>query len=172
MNSVTQQREFEWAGLPHGWVVFVVLALAAGVAYFVFSLYRAETRAGASVTLRRFLSALRCVILAALALILLEPVIATYRQRVEVGRVLVMYDVSGSMKIRDKSATASTDQAGATRLAAVTEQLVGADAKFLKDLRARNQVMLYSFGASARRKPIFQDGTDVSSGIAMEAALV
>lgn len=149
--TVTQDRIFEWASLPHGWLVFLAIALAVGVAYYVFALYRAESRSGTSLTLRQFLGALRCTVLAGLALILLEPIIATYREQTTNGQVIVLRDVSASMQIRDRELPTANATEDATRLTAVSDLLQSNDAAFLKSLSENNEVRLYNFGESARR---------------------
>jgi hypothetical protein len=90
--SVTEQQytAMEFAGLPEGWLRLLALALLVGVAAAVFWLYRREARAGASATLRNWLAVVRVAALLVLALVWLEPVIATYTTRTTTARTLVL----------------------------------------------------------------------------------
>ena len=75
---VSTERRLELERMPGGWsaVLTAAVVLAAGVV--VVRLYRGESRAGWSVRARTLLAASRCMVLLALAVVWLDPVLATY----------------------------------------------------------------------------------------------
>lgn len=133
----------EFAGLPEGWGKLLGLAILALLAYVVLWLYRREGRRGATRRLRIGLALLRCGVLAILAVIWLEPVIAEYTLRTTAARVVVLVDGSASMSMRDGLT------ADATRMEEVNELLSRDDAAWLRRLAARNELSLYAFGERA-----------------------
>jgi hypothetical protein len=163
-GSIDVVRRLEWAGLPQGWGAVVMLLIAAGLLFAVTWLYRREERRGAGVRVRWFLAGLRCVVMAMLLAIWLEPVIAMYlRRRIE-SHTMVLVDTSGSMRIRDRYREGDEaarwrgvvgDAAiggGLERLGLAKQMLLKDDAEFIKALTKRNRVDLFSFG---------QDGQNV-----------
>src|SRR5215831_18732276 len=103
LGTITDERRtaFEFAGLPDGWLRLLGLLVLAGVCYAVVWLYRREGRAGASVRVRIALGVIRCAVLLALAVVWLQPVIATYTKRTIRAQVAVLADVSASLSITD-----------------------------------------------------------------------
>jgi hypothetical protein len=150
-----EQRGFEFARLPESWGRLLGVCLLAAVCYAVIWLYRRERRAGAGARLRSGLAAARCVVMLVLAVIWLEPVIATHFVRSLSGRVAVLVDSSASMSVRDAAdesvqlegvQAAAPDPAPATRFEHVRELLLADGANWLRQLEQRNDLSLYAFG--------------------------
>lgn len=146
--SERQYTALEFAGLPEGWGELLGLSLLAGLIYVVVLLYRREGRRGASRRMRVSLALIRCTVLAVLALIWLEPVVAQYTLQTTPARVLVLVDSSASMAIRDVGA-----DAGVTRINQVESLLSRNDSSWLRRLAERNELALYTFGEHATRLP-------------------
>lgn len=146
--AVTEQQytAVEFAGMPEGWLRLLGLALLVCVAVAVFWLYRREARAGASATLRVWLASARVAALLVLAMVWLEPVVATYTTRTTTARTLVLADVSASMAVADVA-----DHVRAQR---VSELLESDDQAWLRALAGRNEVRLYSFGERVTTVPL------------------
>ncbi len=141
-DAIEQQyEELEWAGAPTGFGALAGLLILAAAVYLVVFLYRRERRGGPGPRLRGFLTVLRCAALLALAVIWLDPVVATYTVRTLVGRLVVLVDNSESMTIADAGPDA------AERLAAVKDLLGRDEGQWLQRLADRNQLRVYSFGA-------------------------
>lgn len=145
----TQQRTFELAGLPSGWMRLLSLLAFAALLYLVFWLYRREARIGAGPGLRIFMAVLRCGVLLLLAGIWLQPTIAAYLVRTVHGRVVVVVDSSASMSISDGM---DSEQGGAqTRAARVAALLDGDQHRWLRRLVERNELSLYTFAERTAR---------------------
>jgi len=145
-----QVREFVLAGLPDGWLRLASLILLAAMLYVVFRAYRAERRSGVSLPFRMVLGSLRAVVLILLALVWLEPVIATHLLRTTEAKVLVLVDVSESTQIADAG---GADGGRESRAARALSLVHGQDDAWLKRLAEKNRVALYHFGERARRAP-------------------
>jgi hypothetical protein len=152
LASVTEQqyRTPELAGLPEGWWRLLGLLLLLGLGYLVFWLYRREARVGAPLRLRMWLGGLRGTVILLLALVWLEPVIATYTVRTITANVVVLTDVSASMSIVD----ADDSAARATRIARVAELLEANEHAWLRRLAAQNDLLTYTFGERTARRPL------------------
>ena len=159
--QVNVERRFELTRLPENWAAVLGLALLAGLCWWVVRTYRAEARAGSTMARRMFLACLRCVVVLLLALIWLEPVLATYlHQRFE-SYTLVLIDGSSSIQIADHYLDAEEkqvledffEQAGSgeappgpyPRADLVELILKGNNGSFLKGLARNNKVKLYTF---------------------------
>ena len=105
----TEQRVFEFAGMPGGWMRLAGLALVVALCYLVVWLYRREGRAGAGTRLRAGLATLRCAAIVTLALIWLRSVMATHIVRSVTARVAVLADISSSMSIIDRDPAAADE---------------------------------------------------------------
>ena len=142
LATVTEQQYStpEWAGFPEGWWRLIGVFLLAGLAFWVFYLYRREARIGASTRLRMGLGCLRVIVLLMLAIVWLEPVIATYLIRTLTARVVVLADVSESMSVVD------ADDVETPRLQRVRNLIEDEDAAWLRRLAAKNELRLYTFG--------------------------
>ncbi|MCH7872540.1 MAG: VWA domain-containing protein [Planctomycetes bacterium] len=138
----TQQRVFEFAGIPGGWMNLVGFAAVVALCYMVIWLYRREGRAGAGARLRVGLATLRCAAIVMLAIIWLRPVLATLIVRTVTARVVVLADISASMSIVDRDSAA----AGVSRRARVEKLLSDDEYDWLKRLAAENELSLYAFG--------------------------
>lgn len=141
-------RELEFAGRPEGWALFAAIVALVGVCAAAFTLYRREHRAGASPALRMFLAVMRSSAYAALALVLIEPVIATYRSVTRNGLVAVAYDVSASMDMAQPDA--GTSAGPSTRISAVRDLLGRANGAWLNELAKQNTLRLFAFGDGVR----------------------
>jgi len=124
------ERRLELARLPSGWpavagILLLVLLLAA-VVFF----YTHEQRSGASARARRFLAGLRCLTLLLLALVWLEPILATYLHRRSEAYTLVLLDSSASMSLSDRYA----DPAEAARIKKVLDELGGLEPPVASDI--------------------------------------
>ncbi|MBL8878742.1 MAG: VWA domain-containing protein [Phycisphaerales bacterium] len=146
----SQQRTFELAGLPTGWMRLLSLLVFAGLLYLVFWLYRREARIGAGAGLRIFMAALRCTALMLLAGIWLQPTISTYLVRTVHGRVAVLVDSSASMSIVDGDERDAGGQPE-SREQRVASFLAGEDHRWLRALAQRNEPALYAFGERTAR---------------------
>ncbi|MCH8968037.1 MAG: VWA domain-containing protein [Planctomycetes bacterium] len=161
LAQVNIERRFELTRLPENWAAVLGLALLAGLCWWVVRTYRAEARAGSTMGRRMFLAGLRCVVVLLLALIWLEPVLATYlHQRFE-SYTLVLIDGSSSIQIADHYVDAEEkqvledffEQAGSgeappgpyPRADLVELILKGNNGSFLKGLTRHNKVKLYTF---------------------------
>ncbi|MCH7872725.1 MAG: VWA domain-containing protein, partial [Planctomycetes bacterium] len=161
LAQVNVERRFELTRLPENWSAVLGLALLAGLCWWVVRTYRAEARAGSTMARRMFLAGLRCVVVLLLALIWLEPVLATYlHQRFE-SYTLVLIDGSSSIQIADHYVDAEEEkvledffeQVGSgepppgpyPRADLVELILKGNNGSFLKDLTRNNKVKLYTF---------------------------
>jgi len=98
----TLERRLEFAGLPQGWHAVAALVLLGLLLFAAVHLYRREQRAGASARTRAFLGLVRCLVLVVLALVWLQPVIATYIRRNIESPTLLLVDGSASMSLRDR----------------------------------------------------------------------
>jgi hypothetical protein len=162
-TTETQQRLFELAGLPQGWAGLIGVLVLAALCLLVVWFYRRERRVGAGRWLRAALAAVRCAVVLGLALVWLEPVIATYVYRSVSARVMVLADVSASMSVvdTDEPATgglatenAKTSRQPVTRFARVRQQLSADDAHWLRRLAERNELTLAAFGDETERLPL------------------
>jgi hypothetical protein len=146
----TQYSTPELAGLPEGWWRLLGLLLLIGLGYVVFWLYRREARVGAPLRLRMWLGCVRAAVILLLALVWLEPVIATYTVRTITASVAVLADVSASMSIVDADDT----EAPATRIERVTRMLEANDNAWLRRLAKQNDLLTYTFGERTTRRPL------------------
>ena len=93
---------FEWLGLPEGTTALLALGVAAALVVMIFMLYRRER--GHTAPWRRWSACgLRVLILAVVAVILLQPSVAFDIERVEHGRLVFLVDRSASMSTEDRS---------------------------------------------------------------------
>lgn len=158
LASVTEQQYStpELAGLPEGWWRLLGLLLLVGLGYAVFWLYRREARVGAPLRLRVGLGCVRSVVILLLAIVWLEPVIATYTIRTITAGVVVLTDVSASMSIVD----ADADMPRKTRIERVARLLEADEHAWLKRLAERNDLLTYTFGEQTARRPLSWDKTE------------
>lgn len=100
---------------PEYWVIFLVILPA--VAIFAWAIYRREGKAlQVSSRVRITLGVLRALLIAFLALVIMQPVLFVENENHRQTNVLVLTDVSQSMTLKDKL----TDAGDRDRVAAVT----------------------------------------------------
>ena len=177
LAKVTETSEFQFAGMPAGWLRLLGLMLLIALAYLIVWLYQREARAGAALALRMAMAGLRIAAMLLLALIWLEPVIATYRVRETSAHVAVLMDASASMGVVDVETpdaappdgliagptgpggliagpTGQSAPGGATRIERVAGMLQERDWDWLRRLAAKNELGLYTFGERVTRLPL------------------
>ncbi|MGQ9650130.1 MAG: hypothetical protein ACUVXJ_08465, partial [Phycisphaerae bacterium] len=156
----TLERRLEFAGLPQGWHAIVAIALLGLFLWASVHLYRRERRVGASARIRAILALLRGTVLAVLALIWLQPVIATYTRREIEAPTLLLIDGSASMSLHDRYAdeteqrrvrqalgTARANElATLSRAEIVRSVLARDDHRLIRELARNNPVLCYRFG--------------------------
>lgn len=159
LAAETVEHRLEFARLPSGWSaiggIVLIMVLLAGTIFF----YTHEQRSGASAAVRRALAALRCLVILLLAVIWLEPIIATYLHRRSEAYTLVLLDASASMSLPDRYTDPDqamrvqkvVDQLGRrdnqpNRWALVRELVTGRDGQWLNELAAANAVKVFCFG--------------------------
>ncbi|MDO8631097.1 MAG: hypothetical protein Q7R41_11455 [Phycisphaerales bacterium] len=146
--------------IPEGWYAVGALALAVGVCWLVIWMYRREGRIGASPRVRLFLGSIRCAILIAMGVILLEPVRVRIVRRWIESFTVVLLDTSSSMDLADRYRDlqaaqrvqrATGDDAQAFRRMDLAERILeGDDRRFLRNLTNNNSVRLYAFDSEAK----------------------
>jgi len=160
LASVSVERRLEFARLPQGFSAVAAIALLLALLGLVVFFYTHEQRSGASARVRRLLAGLRCLVILLLAMIWLEPILATYLHRRSEAYTLVLLDSSASMSLADRY----SDPAEAVRVQKVVEQLdapgqdkttrwdllrqlvTGREAQLLAELAAKNAVKVFRFG--------------------------
>lgn len=147
LATLEQQHAVEWSGAAGGWGGALMLAALAGVCVLVWRLYRREGRGVAGARLRGGLAVMRCAALVLLALVFLNPVMATYTLRTTRATVAVLIDESTSMSIPDAGAS----DASRPRIERVAALLRERDRDWLRRLAARNDVSVFAFGDDATR---------------------
>lgn len=161
LADMTQERieVFELAGMPVGWLRLLALGVLVSACFVVVWLYRREARVGAGVGLRMSLATVRCVVLLVLALVWLEPTLATYTRQTLRASVAVLVDISGSMAVPEPTSAESRAIVNRPRVDLVADVLREKDHAWLRRLAARNQLRLYAFGRDTKpiRIPFSED---------------
>lgn len=153
------EQRLEFARLPLGWLAVASIVVLMGLLYVVFFLYRREQRAGASMRRRMTLATLRALAIITLAVIWLEPILATYIHRRVESYTLLLVDTSASMSLHDRypnaadaqrvqralAGTAAPSSAGLTREQVVEEVLGRDQGRLLRSLANRNAVSVFGF---------------------------
>ncbi|HRX86273.1 MAG TPA: hypothetical protein P5572_14735 [Phycisphaerae bacterium] len=156
VRRVEVERRLEFAALPSGWAAVGLLALGVLLCACVVYLYRHEGRAGASPRVRWIMAGLRCAVIAAIGLIWLEPVLATYLHRLIDSYTLVLVDTSASMDLQDRyrraediaRVSAVAPEAGrepVRRTEVVARLLDRDDRALLRGLTENNRVRMFTF---------------------------
>lgn len=160
MATETLERRLEFSNLPAGWHALAAMALLALLLCMAVHLYRREQRAGAAPRVRAVLAALRCAILMALAMVWLQPVMATYLRREIEAPTLILLDDSASMSLRDRypdeterqrvRQALATPQNGELTVLSRAEiaraALTRSENRLLHELSRNNPVLVHSFG--------------------------
>ncbi len=151
----------ELRNVPEGWWAVAGVALLGVLLWSVVWMYRREGRLGATMPARMFLATLRCLVLLALAVVLLEPVRVRIVRRWIDSYAIVLVDDSSSMDLTDRYRDAATadrvksvlavDSTSGVKRRDVVERLLGGEERgFLRNLQKNNRVKLYAFGEDAR----------------------
>ena len=155
-DQVVRQERLQFEALPGGWLAVGELAVLAALGWAIWWMYRHEGRRGAPLRVRTALAVIRCLAIAVLAVIWIEPVLATYVTYLVESHTLVLVDDSASMGLAD----AYADPAERKKLAAVFDPppegpvrrseivqalLAGPDHRLAARLTANNAVKLYRF---------------------------
>lgn len=146
--------------VPEGWYAVGALALLTGLCWLVLWMYRREGRIGASPRVRLFLGSIRCAILIALGVILLEPVRVRIVRRWIESFTVVLLDTSSSMDLADRyrdpqaaqrvQRATGGDAQPVRRMDLAERILEGEDRRLLRDLANNNSVRLYAFDSEAK----------------------
>ncbi len=126
------------------WIPTLVVLLSLGIGYAIW-MYVRDSRAVGWLW-ATFLGTLRCTVYVLLAGMFLLPALQTFEKSEQFSRVLVLFDLSGSMGVSDQYDNEGT--AGPTRLQQVTQLLTENDSAFLTELQKKNPVFAYRFGAA------------------------
>lgn len=139
-------REFDWPSTPFGW--FLLFGGGAILLVWTVWLYRKDTL-DLSPIWKFWLTGLRIIILASLAVIALNPSDRTQKQSYRPSRVAVLVDTSLSMRhpavARTEAEIPSTTNV-LTRAGAVRSLLV--DSKMIDNLRKQHEVSLFTFDST------------------------
>ncbi len=152
----TIERRFEFASVPEGWASLASIVVLIGLLGLVILLYHREQRSGLTPRRRITLTALRCAVICVLAVIWLEPVMATYIHREIESETLVLADTSASMGLRDLYANedqsaplpelpAGGDPRRLSRSHLAERMLGGGPNALLSRLAKHNAVRVYEF---------------------------
>ncbi len=180
----TIERRLEFAHWPQGWLALGSIVLCLMMLYAVVFFYRREYRAGASPAVRAFLASTRCLVIILLAVIWLQPVLATYINRKIESLTLLLVDGSASMSMRDRypnpvdaqhveKALEGVSGADATQMtrAELTESLLTRDQeKLLQQMAGNNPVQIYQFGDKLTRLAEVRGGKEGERGRGGEGA--
>ena len=136
---------FFWGQLPESfWLIALILVMAIALVYVVL-MYAKDAR-GVGAGWASFLGVLRLSVYAILAFVFLLPAVQTYVRTESESKVIVVYDVSGSMQTSDDLPTGRTDERLTTRQELVLRFLRDKKADFVNRLVATNPVTAYRMG--------------------------
>ncbi len=146
------------------WVVCLTVVLAAALVYVVI-MYVKDAR-GVGPWWASLLGTLRLAVYAILALVFLLPARQSFVKTVSEGRVITVFDPTGSMQTSDVLPTGDPKQYRVTRQEQVLEFLTrksGAEGEkqlnFIGQLEAKNPVVAYRFGSKLDEEYLlFQGG--------------
>jgi hypothetical protein len=163
VTAARSEEEYvtELRHVPEGWLAVAGLALVVALCWAVAWMYRSEGRIGASPRVRALLATIRCIVIVALAIIVLEPVRVRVLRRWIDSYTLVLVDSSSSMDIRDtyRDAVAGervrrvldrADSASMRRTDVLHRLLERDDRRFLRELARRNRVTVHKFSDEPR----------------------
>jgi hypothetical protein len=127
------------------WIPVVTVALVLGLAYIVWMYVRDGRTVGW--LWATFLGALRFTVYAILAAVFLMPALQTWERNELRSKVLLLIDVTGSMRITDEIPDGSIPvEKLPTRMDKVRQLLTSDQAGFIKALLDKNPVAVYAFG--------------------------
>lgn len=128
------------------WIATLIVVLAVGFTYVIW-MYRRDSRSVGGVW-ASLLALLRCAVYAVLAAVFLLPAIQTWERTETRSKVVVAFDVSGSMGNKDDMPT-ETQPADKlpTRQDKVIAFLSDDRVNFLKGLLEKNPIYAYRFGS-------------------------
>src|SRR5262249_9686160 len=137
--------------------LFFLAGVLAVAFFYVGWMYLKDSR-GVGPWWASLLGLLRSCVYVLLAFVFLLPSRQTFIETRSQGKVLVLFDVSGSMQTSDEQSTGGPERLQ-TRIEKVYELLADPKARFLQRLEEKNPVLAYRFGASLDDKYLlFQDG--------------
>lgn len=134
------QLEFFWSHAPQSWHVFLFLAVAGGLLYGVFALYRREQDV-CPPRIRCALAVLRALVIVVLLLVLLGPSLSISQQHRLEPAVVVVLDDSLSMSLRDPL---TNNAAPPTRLETAVNVLNQDGGRLLRELSAKGRLRVVS----------------------------
>src|SRR5579871_6259160 len=127
------------------WVMIVILVVAAGFTYVAW-MYKRDSQSVGGIW-ASFLAALRCGVYSILAIVFLLPAWQTWERTESRSKVVLAFDVSGSMGSKDDIPTeALPAEKLPTRQDKVIQFLKDERIGFLKNLQEKNPISLYRFG--------------------------
>lgn len=152
---------------PKSWQVFVMLAAGGGILYAVFRGYRREN-ATCPLRIRMLLAGLRGLIVILLFLIALGPALAVSLRKTSEPYIIILLDDSLSMSIRDrynkknrrKIATllerspADIEKQPPSRAELISWIMQKNNGEFLRKLRQKGQVRIFTFSDKARLRNV------------------
>ena len=160
--------QLTWLNLPRSWGVFALIGVVAAAIYLVIILYRREvgTCSGGA---KRFLSAVRIVVIFVLAGVFLAPAITYTQRRVLQPLIVLLRDDSQSMCTKDRyvddesarlvaravgRSVQSIRQARPTRAELVDELLGREDSYLLRQLERSGRVRAWDFASDVKQVEI------------------
>ena len=148
----------------HPWPVVAVVGALVGLSAVAWLLYR-KVKMAMPPLVRYGLPALRIAAIAALGLYLMRPILRTLEPDTRHSRLVVLVDTSKSMSIEDQADGAMS------RMAAVSERLLGAGGGLLAKLAENFQLDLYRLGPDAEHVESLADATPDGDRTDITAAL-
>ncbi len=167
----------EWLNAPESWGVFLMLAVVAGLLFFVSWLYTREIKT-CPTKIKWVLTVIRASVLMFLVILFLQPAITFVEQRIRKPNVVLLRDSSQSMDRSDEyrnpdvlknivSATGlSEDEVtsrNVTRGDLLSQVFQRDDQKLLNDLRQRAAIRVVDFAEATNKittlPPLFDEDT-------------
>src|SRR6266849_5793171 len=157
-TTTTQETEFVFRRLEEAlrvfgretdahwfWILVLLLVVVAGFTYVAW-MYKRDSRS-VSWTWASWLAVLRCCVYAILAIVFLLPAWQTWERTESRSKVVLAFDVSGSMGSKDDLPTETMPPENLpTRQDKVIRFLQDEPNGFLKNLQEKNPIYLYRFG--------------------------
>lgn len=152
--------QFMWMHAPKSWMVFVMVAIVAGLLYGVFRLYRRELDS-CPPGWKFLLGCLRGLVVILLALVLMGPALSVSIHKTIEPFVILLLDDSLSMSIRDRykqtpqmskleetlgrALTTGPDNKPLSRAEITTAVIKAKQGKFLRQLSERGKLRILTF---------------------------
>lgn len=169
-TNTTQETEFVFRRLEEAlhlfgrdvdpywfWILVLLLVVGAGFAY-VGWMYKRDSQSIGGLW-AAFLAILRCSVYAILGIVFLLPAWQTWEKTESHSKVVLAFDVSGSMRNKDDLPTESMPvEKLPTRQDKVIQFLKDEQIGFLKRLQEKNPIYLYRFGGRVDEAFQFLEG--------------